>query len=70
MTNESISIDQVAIELNKYAEIIRNLAQGKDAVQLIEFVDAVVDYAKFIENTIELEKAADKALQGLINLKK
>lgn len=70
MTNESISIDQVAIELNKNAEIIRNLAQGKDIPQLIEFADAVVDYAKFIENTIELEKAADKALQGLINLKK
>ena len=70
MTNESISIDQIAVELNKNAEIIRNIAQGKDAVQLIEFVDAVVDYAKFIENTIELEKAADKALQGLIDLKK
>ena len=70
MTNESISIDQVAVELNKNAEIIRKLAQGKDATQLTEFVDAVVDYAKFIENTIELEKAADKALQGLIDLKK
>ncbi|MGN1355121.1 MAG: hypothetical protein ACI4WP_00430 [Bacilli bacterium] len=70
MTNESISIDQIAVELNKNAETIRNLAQGKDAAQLIEFVDAVVDYAKFIDNTIELEKAADKALQGLIDLKK
>ena len=70
MTNESISIDQIAVELNKNAETIRNLVQGKDADQLIEFVDAVVDYAKFIENTIELEKAADKALQGLIDLKK
>lgn len=70
MTNESISIDQIAIELNKNAEIIRNLIQGKDATQLIEFTDAVADYAKFIENTIELEKAADKALQGLIDLKK
>ena len=70
MAKESISIDQVALELNKNAEIIRKLAQGKDAPQLLEFVDIVVDYAKFIENTIELEKAADKALQGLIDLKK
>ena len=35
MTNESISIDQIAVELNKNAETIRNLAQGKDAAQLI-----------------------------------
>ncbi len=70
MANESISIDQIALELNKNAETIRTLVQDKDAPQLLEFVDVVVDYAKFIENTIELEKAADKALQGLIDLKK
>ncbi len=70
MTNESISIDQIASELTKHANIIRNLLQGKEAVQLTEFVDAVDDYSKYIENTIELEAAADKALQGLIDSKK
>ena len=64
MTNESISIDQIAVELTKNAETIRNLAQGKDAAQKKKKKNAVVDYAKFIENTIEQEKAADKALQG------
>lgn len=70
MTNESVSIDQIASELTKYANIIRNLLQGKEAVQLTEFLDAVDDYSKYIENTIELEAAADKALQGLIDSKK
>ncbi len=70
MTNESIGIDKIASELRESACIIRNLIQGKDAPQLAEFVDAVENYAKYIDSIIELEEAANKALQGLINSKK
>lgn len=70
MTNESIGIDKIASELRENASIIRNLIQDKDAPQLVEFVDAVEDYAKYIDSIIELEEAANKALQGLINSKK
>lgn len=70
MTNESIGIDKIASELRENASIIRNLIQDKNAPQLVEFVDAVEDYAKYIDSIIELEEAANKALQGLINSKK
>ena len=70
MTNESICIDKIASELRESAGIIRNLIQGKDAPQLAEFVDAVENYAKYIDSIIELEEAANKALQDLINSKK
>ena len=70
MTNESIGINKIASELRESAGIIRNLIQGKDAPQLAEFVDAVENYAKYIDSIIELEEAANKALQDLINSKK
>ena len=70
MTNDSISVVQIANELRQNSSIIRNLLQGKEAPQLLEFVDAVDDYAKYIDSILELETAADKALQGLIDLKK
>lgn len=70
MTNESIGVDQIATELRKNASIVRSLTQGKDAPQLIEFVDAVEEYAKYIDSILELEDAANRALQGLIDLKK
>lgn len=70
MNNESIGVDQIANELRKNANIVRNLIQEKDAPQLVEFVDAVEDYAKYIDSILELEDAANRALQGLIDLKK
>lgn len=70
MNNESIGVDQIANELRKNASIVRNLTQGKNAPQLLEFVDAVDDYAKYIDSILELEDAANRALQGLIDLKK
>lgn len=70
MNNESIGVDQIANELRKNSNIVRNLIQGKDAPQLVEFVDAVEDYAKYIDSILELEDAANRALQGLIDLKK
>lgn len=70
MNNESIGVDQIANELRKNANIVRNLIQGKDAPQLVEFVDAVEDYAKYIDSILELEDAANRALQGLIDLKR
>ena len=68
MTNESINVEQVANELRENANIIRNISKDKNASQLLEFVEAVEDYA--IDSIVELEKAADKALQGLIDSKK
>lgn len=70
MTNESIDISKISSELKQNANIIRRLLEGKDSPQLLEFVEAVDDYAKYIDSTIELELAADKALQGLIDSKK
>ena len=55
----------ISEDLKKQADIISNLAQNKNAQELIDFAATVEGYSKFLENTIEINKDADLALSEL-----
>lgn len=57
-------------KMKKSCEVIRRLSVDKETPDLDDFVDSVEIYTKYLDNTIELMVAADKALKDLIELKK
>ncbi len=58
-------VQAISNELKNLAQTIDKLVEGKGATQLEDFSATVEGYSKFLENTIEINKAADKALQEL-----
>jgi len=60
-------VQTVSTELKNLAKIIEKLIEGKGATQLEDFVATVEGYSKFLENTIEINKDADKAILELKN---
>ena len=68
MTNDEILA--ASQELKNCCQVIRNLISNKKVQDLEDFVASVDMYTKYLDNTIELIVAADKALQGLIESKK
>ena len=60
-------VQNVSNELKRLAKIIDKLIEGKGATQLEDFVATVEGYSKFLENTIEINKDADIAIQDLKN---
>lgn len=60
-------VQNVSSELKRLAKIIDTLIEGKGSTQLEDFVATVEGYSKFLENTIEINKDADKAIQELKN---
>lgn len=52
-------------ELRKQAEIVSILARNRNIQELIDFATTVEGYSKFLENTIEINKDADAALNEL-----
>lgn len=66
--NEILTISE---ELKKQAAIIDELVKNRNIQELKDFAATVEGYSKFLENTIEINKDADKALTELAsNLKK
>lgn len=66
--NEILTISE---ELKKQAAIIDELVKNRNIQELKDFAATVEGYSKFLENTIEINKDADKALAELAsNLKK
>lgn len=57
----------IAAEFRKEASIVNNLASSRGVQDLVDFANSVESYAKFLENMIELNKDADKAIAGLIS---
>lgn len=57
----------ISHELKKQAQIIDNLVRNRNIQELKDFAATVEGYSKFLENTIEINKDADKALQELAN---
>lgn len=57
-------------DMKNCCQVITNLLQNKNIPDLEEFVASVDTYTKYLDSTIELMAAADKALKGLIDLKK
>lgn len=66
---DKLTYDQVsaiAKELRRQAETIEELLKNRNIPDLKDFTATVEGYSKFLENTIELNKDADKALEGLL----
>lgn len=60
--NEILSISK---DLKEQIKIINFIIDTKDLPQLKDFSATVEGYSKFLENTIEINKDADKALEDL-----
>ncbi len=53
--------------LRDQANIITLLADKKKSQELMDFSAIVEGYSKFLENTVEINKDADKALSELMS---
>ena len=65
---DKLTYDQVLTisqELKKQTEIINKLLEGKNIPELTDFTATVEGYSKYLENTIEINRDADNALQEL-----
>ena len=65
---DKLSYDEVmdiAQELKAQAEIIDSLLKNRNIQELADFSATVEGYSKFLENTIEINRDADEALQEL-----
>ena len=58
-----------AKDMREEALIIEDMARSRGIQDLVDFSDKVEAYAKFLENTVELNKDADKALADLVSKK-
>lgn len=63
LTYEEILV--ISAELKKQADIIDHLVKDKDIQELKDFAATVEGYSKYLENTVEINKDADKALSEL-----
>ena len=57
----------ISKELKEQAAIIDKLVQNRNIQELKDFAATVEGYSKCLENTIEINKDADKALSELIS---
>lgn len=57
-------------DMKNSCRIITKLIENKNLPDLEDFVGSVDNYTKYLDSTIELMIAADKALKELIELKK
>lgn len=65
---DKLTYDQVLTiskELAKQSEIIDNLVKDREIQELKDFAATVEGYSKFLETTVQMNKDADKALEGL-----
>lgn len=67
-----LTYDQVlafAKDIRSEALAVEDMARARELQDLVEFADKVEAYAKFLENTVELNKDADKAIADLTGKK-
>ena len=67
---DKLSYDEIlniSKDLKVQIEIVDKIAKANNIPQLDDFCATVEGYSKFLENTIEINKDADKALQELKN---
>lgn len=55
----------ISNELKKQSDIVKELATKRQISDLIDFASTVEGYSKFLENTVEINKDADNALNEL-----
>lgn len=58
-------IQAISNSLREQSSIITEIAKDKDIQDILDFASTVEGYSKFLENTIEINKDADKALEDL-----
>lgn len=66
---DKLTYDQIlaiAKELKDQAQIINGLLENRSIQDLKDFASTVEGYSMFLENTVELNKDADKALSSLM----
>lgn len=67
---DKLTYDQILAiskELKNQAQVIDKLVEDRNIQELKDFAATVEGYSKFLENTIEINKDADKALAELAN---
>lgn len=57
----------ISKDLRVQAEVIAKLLKDKNVQELSDFVATVEGYSKYLENVVEINIDADKALKDLIN---
>lgn len=63
-------IQTISKALKEQSSIISKLASEREMQDILDFASTVEGYSKFLENTIEINKDADEALQELKSTKK
>ena len=58
-------IQMISTDLKKQTDIIESLIADKELPELDDFIATVEGYSKFLENTIQINKDADAALEDL-----
>ncbi len=58
-------IQMISTDLKKQTDIIESLIADKELPELNDFIATVEGYSKFLENTIQINKDADAALEDL-----
>ena len=58
-------VHNISLELRKEAMTVFNLAAKRNIQELKDFAATVEGYTKFLESTIEMNRAADSALREL-----
>lgn len=61
---------EIAKSLREQVDVIEKLLVNRDLPELHDFTATVEGYAKFLENSVEINKDADEALLGLKKMKK
>jgi 3-dehydroquinate dehydratase len=59
-------VEAFAAELRKEAKKVEELATARSIQEIVDFANSVESYAKFLENMIELNRDADKAIASLV----
>ena len=65
---DKLTYDQVLViakDMRAEALTIEDLARAREIQDLIDFANTVEAYAKYLENIVELNKDADKAISDL-----
>ncbi|MBR2828447.1 MAG: hypothetical protein IKE70_04375 [Bacilli bacterium] len=58
-------VQEISKNLREQSNIISTIAKDKQIQDILDFASTVEGYSKFLENTIEINKDADKALEDL-----
>lgn len=59
-------VDEFVKGFREQIEVIKKLSEGRSVGELADFLDSVETYCKYLENTVELNKDADKAIKDMV----